>query len=481
MRLLRVIMLLLLTVAMRGYAADLPDLGDVSQATLSPQEEREIGRQVMRDIRSDPQYYDDAEATDYLNNLGYRLVSNSPVDSQNFHFFLMRADDINAFALPGAYIGVNTGTILAAQSESELASVIAHEIGHISQHHMSRRLAHQKQTMIMSLAALALGILAARSNSDLSEAAIAGSQAGAIQSELKFSRSNEREADQVGLQILEKAGFDPRAMVSFFKRLARANRFSESSAAPSYLQTHPLTYERIAYLEDRVQNLPYKQVPDSLAFDLIRARLRALLDSSQQALTFFQGSVSQKRYSNEAAARYGLVIALMRNQDYKRAETEFATLHKLAPSSPIVETLGAELRMNAGDTAGAVQAYRTALTSFPNYRALIYGYADALLRTHKTKPALDFITARLQDAPDDKLYRLQAQAYSDLHKPFQAHRAMAEAYALIGTLPAAIEQLQIALKTPGANFYEKSSAEARMRELKHLDQQQRKEAESSKF
>jgi predicted Zn-dependent protease len=481
MRLLRVIMLLLLTVAMRGYAADLPDLGDVSQATLSPQEEREIGRQVMHDIRSDPQYYDDAEATDYLNSLGYRLVSNSPVDSQNFHFFLMRADDINAFALPGAYIGVNTGTILAAQSESELASVIAHEIGHISQHHMSRRLAHQKQTMIMSLAALALGILAARSNSDLSEAAIAGSQAGAIQSELGFSRSNEREADQVGLQILEKAGFDPRAMVSFFKRLERSNRFSEAGAAPAYLQTHPLTYQRIAYLEDRVQNLPYKQVPDSLAFDLIRARLRALLDSSQQALKFFQDSVSQKRYSNEAAARYGLVIALMRNRDYKQAETEFATLHKLAPSSPIVETLGAELKMNAGDTAGAVQAYRTALASFPSYRALIDGYADALLRTHQPHTALNFITGKLQDASDDKLYHLQAQAYFALHKPFQAHRAMAEAYAQIGSLPAAIEQLQIALKTPGADFYEKSSAEARMRELKRLDKEQRKEAASSKF
>jgi predicted Zn-dependent protease len=481
MRLLRVIMLLLLTVAMRGYAADLPDLGDVSQATLSPQEEREIGRQVMHDIRSDPQYYDDTEATDYLNSLGYRLVSNSPVDSQNFHFFLMRADDINAFALPGAYIGVNTGTILAAQSESELASVIAHEIGHISQHHMSRRLAHQKQTMMMSLATLALGVLAAFANSDLSEAAIAGSQAGAIQSELKFSRANEREADQVGVQILEKAGFDPRAMVAFFKRLERASRFSEASAAPSYLQDHPLTYERIAYLEDRVQDLPYKQVPDSLAFDLIRARLRALLDSSQQALTFFQGSVSQKRYSNEAAARYGLVIALMRNRDYKRAEAEFATLHKLVPSSPIVEALGAELKMNAGDTAGAVQAYRTALTSFPNYRALIYGYANALLRMHKAKPALDFVTGKLQDASDDKLYRLQAQAYSDLHKPFQAHSAMAEAYAQIGSLPAAIEQLQIALKTPGADFYEKSSAEARLRDFKHLDQQQRKEAASSKF
>jgi predicted Zn-dependent protease len=471
---------LLLAVAMRGYAADLPDLGDVSQATLSPQEEQEIGRQAMHDIRADPEYYDDAEATDYLNDLGYRLVSNSPVDTQNFHFFLMRDNQINAFALPGAYIGVNTGTILAAQSESELASVIAHEIGHISQHHMSRRLAHQKQTMMMSLAALALGVLAAaHSNSDLSEAAIAGSQAGAIQSELKFSRANEREADQVGLRILEKAGFDPRAMVAFFKRLEKASQFSE--AAPSYLQDHPLTYERIAYLEDRVQNLPYKQVPDSLAFDLIRARLRALLDGSQQALKYFQDSVSQKRYSNEAAARYGLVIALMRSRDYKRAETEFATLHKLAPSSPIVATLGAELKMNAGDTAGAVQAYRTALASFPGYRALIYGYADALLRTHKSQAALNFVTGKLQNASDDKLYRLQAQAYSDLHKPFQAHVAMAEAYAQIGSLTAAIEQLQIALKTPGADFYQKSSAEARLRDLKQLDKEQRKEAASNKF
>jgi predicted Zn-dependent protease len=128
-----------------------------------------------------------------------------------------------------------------------------------------------------------------------------------------------------------------------------------------------------------------------------------------------------------------------------------------------------------------VQAYRTALASFPSYRALIDGYAHALLRTHQPHTALNFITGKLQDASDDKLYRLQAQAYSDLHKPFQAHSAMAEAYAQIGSLPAAIEQLQIALKTPGADFYEKSSAEARMRELKRLDKERRKEAASSKF
>lgn len=256
-------------------ADDLPNLGDVSQNAMSPLEENKLGEQIMLDIRQDPSYFDDPEVTEYLNNLGYRLVSASPDNTLDFHFFTIRDNTLNAFALPGGYIGVHTGLIVAAQSESELASVLAHEIGHVVQHHLARMLARQQQNTLPTMAALAVAVLAARSNPQVSQAAMATAQAASVQTQLDFTREHEREADRVGLQILSKAGFDTRAMPAFFERLQRASRLYENNA-PTYLRTHPLTSERIADIDNRVAEMPYKQVRDSLDFQLLRAKLHAL-------------------------------------------------------------------------------------------------------------------------------------------------------------------------------------------------------------
>ena len=265
------------------FGQRLPDLGDVSQSDLSPVQERRLGEGIMREIRADRSYSDDAEISHYLNTLGYRLVSAGGESHQEFDFPDPRSQ-INAFALPGGFIGVNR-LILAAQSESELASVVAHEIAHVTQKHIARMLVAQKQSAITSLAGLAVAILASRVSSELSQAAVVASQAGAVQSALNFTRDNEREADRVGFQSLEHAGFDPQAMPLFFERLQRSTRFYET-AAPSYLRTHPLTYERIADMQNRAQNLHYRQVPDSLDFQLIRAKLKALQDSPQDSVAF---------------------------------------------------------------------------------------------------------------------------------------------------------------------------------------------------
>jgi predicted Zn-dependent protease len=235
------ILLALMTLAMpAAIGQGLPDLGDVSQSDFSPVQERRMGDSIMREIRSDRSYSDDAEAVDYLNTLGYRLVSASPDTRQDFDFFLILDPQVNAFALPGGFIGVNSGLILAAQSESELAGVMSHEIAHVTQRHIARMLSAQKQAQLISLAGLALAILAARANSDLAQAALVGSQANYIQTALNFTRDNEREADRVGFQILERAGFDPHGIPLFFERLQRSTRFHEGGA-PSYLRTHPLT------------------------------------------------------------------------------------------------------------------------------------------------------------------------------------------------------------------------------------------------
>lgn len=460
---------LLCCLAPLALADDLPDLGDPSRAVLSPQQERALGDTIMRQIRSEPNYLDDSELSQYLNDLGYRLVSHSPSDRQSLHLFVLKDSTINAFALPGGFIGVNSGLILAAQSESELAGVLAHEIGHVVQHHAARTMAHEQASILPSLAALAVAILAARSNPDVASAAIATSQAASIQNQIDYTRGHEREADRIGLQILEKAGFDPRGMVTFFERLQKDERLY-ATGVPAFLRDHPLTAERIADLENRIANLPYRQVPDSIQFQLLRAKLRARLEPPDQAAAQFRAALADKKYGSEAAARYGLTYALYRAGDYGQAEQSLALLRKAAPPNAIVDTLAARLKEAEGDAKAALALYRDALARFPDHRALIYGYVRVLLHDKDDGGAVKFLTDQLQYHPDDPhLYQLQAQAYAAQGKNLLQHQALAEAYVRLGNVPAAIEQLQIGLRSGDGDFYQVSGAEARLKALRALD------------
>jgi predicted Zn-dependent protease len=448
----------------------LPDLGDVSQSVFSPAAERKLGEEIMREIRMDRAFLDDPEILDYLNSLGYRLASKSSDSKQAFEFFLIRDPTVNAFALPGGFIGVHTGLILTAESESELASVLGHEIGHVVQRHIARMIDSQDKTQMASLAALAVAILAARSNSQVSQALVAGSQAASIQSQLNFTRDNEREADRVGLQILEKAGFDVRAMPTFFERMQRATRLYEGNT-PSYMRTHPVTTERIADIENRTQNMPYRQVHDSIEFQMLRARLRANLDSPREAMIFFEHSLAEKKFISEAATRYGLAIAAERSRDFARAARELEILTKLLPQSPIVDTFAAHLLRVSGQNRPALDYYRAALQRHPNYRALVYEFAELLLDERNPQQALSLIEQQQQVYPQDAhLYLLQAHTYSLLGKRLLQHQAQAEAYARQGNIGAAIDQLQIALAAGDGDFYQLSSAEARLRDLRRLNQ-----------
>jgi len=466
---------LLLIAVPRVSGQALPDLGDVSQSTFTPLQERRLGESIMREVRADPTYYDEPEATDYLAHLGNRLGSRSADARQELDFFLILDRQINAFALPGGFIGVNVGLLLAAQSESEVAGVMAHEISHVTQRHIARMLAQQSQGLVTTLASIAAAILLSRVSSDAAQAAFAIGSASTIQSQLNFSRDAEREADRVGLQLLEQAGFDPRGMTAFFERLQRATRVSES-AAPSYLRTHPLTYERIADLQNRVHELQYRQVPDSVEFQLIRAKLRAELDHPHEAVAFFESSLAERKFLSEAASHDGLAASAVRVKDYARARKELAVLRKLVTQSPIVETLACKVA-RGGAADAALACYREALKSYPNYRALVYDYATMLLQDRQADVALKLIEGQLQFITGDyRLYELQARSYAALGQPLAQHRAQAEAYVRMGNVSAAVEQLQIGLKSKDGDFYQLSSAEARLRELRRLDEELRKES-----
>lgn len=455
-------------------AADLPDLGEVSRQYFSDQEEQTMGRAIMRDVYADPRYLDDTEIETYLNQLGYKLVSVSTRNQREFNFFVVNDPSINAFAMPGGNIGVHTGLLLSAQGESELASVVAHEIAHVTQDHIARMVASQSQSYWPTMAALALALLAARSNPNVASAAIASTQAFSIQNQLNYSRDYEREADRLGYEMMARGGYDPRGMSGFFNRLQRANRFYDSSA-PAYLRTHPLTSDRIADMQARSENVPYQQVEDSLDFQLVRARLRAQEDSPADAVRAARNVLKEKRYSNETAARYGLATALVRARQFKEAESEVQKLLSGKPVHPMIQQLAARSALDAGHHGLALQRYQAGSETHPGYRPLQYGHIGALLSAGRSNDALTQVDKQLALYPlDRRLWRLAAQTHAQLGHRLLSHRAQAEAAALSGNLIAAIEQISLGIKAGDGSFHEISAAEARRREWQDVEKSQRK-------
>jgi beta-barrel assembly-enhancing protease len=446
-----------------AMASDLPDLGEVSRQYFSDQDEQMLAQTIMRDVYANPQYLDDPEIESYLNQLGYLLVSVSPRNQREFNFFVIQDDSINAFALPGGNIGVHTGLLLAAQNESELAGVVAHEISHVTQDHLARMVASQSQSQIPTLAALAVALLAARSNANLASAAIASTQALSIQNQLNYSRDYEREADRMGYEMLTKAGFDPRGMSGFFNRLIRANRFYETNA-PAYLRTHPLTTDRVSDMEARSESAPYQQIQDSLDFQLVRARLRAQEGNAAEAVKTTRAALDEKRYSNETAARYGYATALLRARDYRVAEAQVQALLASAGNSPMIHQLAARAALEAGKTTLALQRFEAGLARYPGSRPLLYGYVEALLNAGRAKQSLVVLEKQRNQTPHDRrLWILSAKAHAQLGQQLQSHRAQAEAAALSGNLVAAIEQISLGIKAGDGSFHELSAAEARRR------------------
>ncbi|MEQ1592479.1 MAG: M48 family metalloprotease [Thiobacillaceae bacterium] len=457
-------------------ASELPDLGEVSRQYFSDQEEQTLSRTIMRDIYADPQYLDDPEIEAYLENLGYRLVSVSSRNQRDFTFFVIQDHSINAFALPGGNIGVHTGLLLTAQNESELASVLGHEIAHVTQNHIARMVAAQSQSYWPTVAALALALLASRANPNVAGAAIASTQALSIQNQLNFTREYEREADRIGFETLAKAGFDPRGMPSFFNKLQRANRLSDTNA-PAYLRTHPLTSERIADMEARAESTPYVQIASSIDFHLVRARLRAEDGTPQDAVKTFKAELLDKRYSQASAAQYGLVLALLRARNFTAAETEVQKLVSIPKErSPMIASLNARVAQEAGQNERALDRYRIAVAAYPGYRPILYGYADALFNANKARESVTFVETQLSLWPHDRrLWRLAAQAHSKLGQRLQSHRALAEAFALAGNLVGAIEQINLGVKAGDGGFQELSAAETRRREWIELEKSQKKQ------
>lgn len=473
----------------------LPRLGDPSGDELSPQAERQLGESIMRQIRRDPAYLDDAEATDFLVGFTEALLATPAAAGQRFQFFLIDDGSINAFALPGGFIGVHTGLIAASQSESELASVLAHEIAHVTQRHVVRMLAQQRRASMISMATMALTLLAARSNP---QAAMGGMMLGdhvLRTSALSFSRDAEREADRLGLEMLRQAGFEPQGMSVFFNRLQVATRVYETQA-PAWLRTHPLTTDRIADIDLRLQDMPQRPRTDSLAFRLIQARLRATLDSSgagrqmareraelavrepaSAAAGSTPGSPTAAAGSapgSPARARgpqvedwFGLAcIAAAQGDTARMTQALVRARASLGADHPWFARLEATAKLEAGEAKAALELTRAALARFPEQRALVRLQAQALLALREAEPAVAVLQAATRQWPqDDALWLMRSKAHELEGLRARAHQAAAERFVILGSYMAAVDQLRRAQRERDPDFYTASIIDARLREL----------------
>lgn len=470
------LILLLFVIPAAPALADLPYLGEPSQQAITPEQERQIGQQAMFQIRAEPDYLRDSEVGDYINWLGDKLVSNSSEPGLGFEFAVLHDADINAFALPGGFICVNTGLILTAQTESELAAVLSHEIAHVTQHHYARMLAGQKYDSLIDIVSAAVALLASRDNPNAIGAVTLG-PGYTLQRQLKFTREHEEEADRVGLGILEKSGFDPHAMPIFFKRLEMATRLFANNM-PSWMLTHPITPDRLADIQNRLRGVPFKLVPDSLDFELVQSKLLVMNKKPDDAVKYFHSALyGARKFGNPVAQRYGLAWALYQDGKYAEAKKELVRLLKEdgAASDPMVQTLAGRIYAATGMSLAKLDAfYNAALQDHPSHRALSYDYAGVLTGEKQYNKALKLLDTRIADFPNDaRLYEIQAKVYALLNRPQEEHHALAYAYISHGNLMAAIEQLVLA-RQAGNDYYQITVIDNELRQFRAMAEALRK-------
>jgi predicted Zn-dependent protease len=467
--------LLALLLAVHGAATpqlnlNLPSLGESSAGDLPPRMERRIGEEVMQQIYRNRDYLDDVEVSQYLNEMAAELVSHAGADEARIDVFAVRDNRINAFAMPGGFIGVHSATVLNAQTESELASVIGHEIGHVTQRHIARMLSRQKQDSWMTLAALAAAIIASRAGGDAPGAAMALGSAAQADSQMRFSRDAEREADRVGFQMLTGAGFDGTGMVGFFSRLQRATQWAESPL-DIYVRSHPMTTERMADIQNRVQNSRHRQHADSEEFYFVRAKLRVLQEDSVQgylqAADTLRAAAENTTGRLRAANWYGAAYAAFMRGAWNDADAALKKAGQLLGREPAMfVSLASRIRLGQRDAAGALQIAEAGARKYPAWRGLAYARIDALQGANRHADAIKFLRSEIANRPQEpKLYERIAQSHAGLDQRLQQHRMMAEYYARTGAVPAAVEQLQLARQQKG-DFYEYSQIDARLRELR---------------
>ncbi|MFD4839670.1 M48 family metalloprotease [Achromobacter sp. NPDC058515] len=463
----------MIPVAALAQPVGLPSMGAASAAELSPMLERSLGEAIMSQGRRDPTYVDDPELSQYLTTMGRKLAAFAPGGVPEVEMFGVRDPEINAFAMPGGFIGVNTGLIVSSGSESELAAVLAHEIGHVVQRHIARGMTQQNQNGMVMLASLAGALLAALAGGggNLAMGVAAFGQAAAINRQLGFSRDAEREADRAGLQMLTKAGYDADGMSQMFSRLMNASRLNEGAGGGSWASTHPLSIERMSDVQNRIRSLPSSRHVDSDDFWYVRAKMRVVqgrdavsLRSAGQQLQDEAQALSGVRQS---AAYYGLALQAYQRNNLAEAERCWNLASADGRSSAQLAKLSVDIALARKDYPRALTLAQAATKRWPDQRALGIAYAQALQSNGRHAEAQDYLRAKIKQWGSDEpsLYQMLAQSEERNGKPVQARRDLARYYVMTGAFAAAESQLQQA-RGLSSDFYEQSQIDVQIKEVK---------------
>ncbi|QWT20985.1 M48 family metalloprotease [Bacillus sp. NP157] len=491
-------------------AVRLPDLGSSANALISPREADDYGAQMLRQMHALDLTLDDALLDQYINDLGFRLVAASDRPKDHFQFFIVRDTQINAFAAPGGYIGVNAGLINITQTESELAGVIAHEIGHITQNHLYRAFEASKKDAPL-LALVLLGAIAAGgAGGDAAAGVLVGGQSLLMQRQINFTRKDEIEADRVGIQTLSRAGYDPEAMADFFGRMQDTLRVGEGEdALPALLQTHPVTLDRISDararahgLEAQAKNRPklptldkaawekstapvlYVKDPTSLVtvgsnppkdsasdtYALMRERVRVLSGDAAKLATYYATNLKRKDFDT-AANHYGYAVALIRTNKGSQAVEQLQGLLDSQPGSVVLRLAMADAYVDAGRSGDAMAIYKALHANSPRNVAVTLGYAKALAGTgniDNARQAASLLRPMLDNSDDPEIFRTYAQASERAGDGVRSAEAYADSAYLAGRPFDAMEQLRRLLKRDDLDYYQRSRIQARIADLTPL-------------
>lgn len=462
--------LTLLTIAtvvfVAGAGADdiqIPDLGSPADAILSKSNEAQIGRAIMRDIRRSGMVVEDPQVNEYINEIGHRIAAQTNEGEHEFTFFVVNDERINAFALPGGYIGVHTGLIDATRNEDELAGVLAHEVAHVTQRHIARAVhAGTRQSLLstaLMLGALVLG--AAGGSGDLVQAGMAVAQGTAAQQQINFTRSNEYEADRIGIGALAEAGFEPHGMVSFFEVMSGLEIGAPDERLPEFLRTHPVSTARIAEARARAREYPRVQSSDSIYYGIAQSRLRvAAFDTPEQAVSYYE----RRDYADQTdVERYGRAVAYQRAGRNREAEVIFEELAR-KDQKVIAYHIGlGQAQIALENYSAGQQVFDNAVELFPRNVPLIIHYGELLLQLGKAKQAHKMLLDLMNNVPPTpEQVRLIARAASEAGDDAESYYYLSEYRLMIGDLVGGINFLRQALTLPELQEIQKIRFEARI-------------------
>jgi predicted Zn-dependent protease len=444
----------------------LPEIGVVASDAITIDKERVIGDAIMRQLRGQAPLIQDPVLQEYLQDVGNRLVVHADNTKFPFTFFMINNPVLNAFAFYGGHIGVHSGLVAQAETESELASVLAHEIAHVTQRHLARRMQSQRRSSPLQIASMIGSLLVAMADPRAGMAALQASIAGGQQASINFTRNNEQEADNIGINILYRAGFDPQGAPDFFSRLAEQARGRTNQLA--FLQTHPLPQSRVAETMTRAQVYGRVNLPDSLSFQLARARIQArYMSNPARNLDVYRAQVNQFEGVRLTASKYGLAITLFELEKYKEAQSITSALLEDDPENFFYLDLMTDVLLEQGQAIAAINLLKPLWRLKPQNQVLALNLANAYLRAVDYEPAIQILRdLLLVDNENILSYSLLNNAYERSSQKKEAHKAQAEIYALIGAYSLAIDELQFAYNFARTDILEKQRVLGRIDQLR---------------